>query len=157
MKQPVTQVSPELLAMLNEGIALELQVSIQYMMQHIQWSGIKGFAVQNELKSIAMSEMKHAESIAERLFYLGGIPTVTPAPITVSMELLEMLNDNVAAEAATVDLYKRIIVQAVSESDEATAQIFRGILVDEESHHDTFMTLLETYDQEAIIWQQQQE
>ena len=27
--------------------------------------------------------MKHAETIAERLFYLGGIPTTKPNPIFV--------------------------------------------------------------------------
>lgn len=35
--------------------------------------------------------MKHAEAIAERLFYLGGIPTITPAPIFVGESLKEMI------------------------------------------------------------------
>jgi bacterioferritin len=46
-----------------------------------QWSGVKGFAAQEELKKIAIAEMKHAETIAERLFYLGGILTTKPNPI----------------------------------------------------------------------------
>ncbi|MCS7114374.1 MAG: ferritin, partial [Nitrososphaerota archaeon] len=37
-------VSKKLLDMLNDAIARELQVSIQYMWQHVQWSGVKGFA-----------------------------------------------------------------------------------------------------------------
>ncbi|MEM3615729.1 MAG: ferritin-like domain-containing protein, partial [Candidatus Methanomethylicia archaeon] len=67
-------VSKELLELLNEAVASEMQVSIQYMWQHVQWSGIKGLAVKDTLKSIAIQEMKHAERIAERLFYLGGKP-----------------------------------------------------------------------------------
>jgi bacterioferritin len=31
--------------------------------------------VQSELKSIAIAEMKHAEAMADRLYYFGGIPT----------------------------------------------------------------------------------
>jgi bacterioferritin len=72
--------SKKLLEMLNKAIARELQVVIQYMWQHVQWSGIKGFAVQDEIEKIAITEMKHAEKIAERLFYLGGIPTTKPEP-----------------------------------------------------------------------------
>ncbi|MEM3063023.1 MAG: ferritin, partial [Nitrososphaerota archaeon] len=42
------KVSKELLELLNDAIAAELQVSIQYMWQHVQWRGVKGFAVQEE-------------------------------------------------------------------------------------------------------------
>jgi len=49
--------------------------------------GVKGFAVHGELKSIAIAEMKHAESIAERLYYLGEIPTTKPTPIVVGTSL----------------------------------------------------------------------
>jgi bacterioferritin len=57
-------VSKKLLELLNDAIAREMQVSIQYMWQHVQWSGVKGFAVQEELKKVAITEMKHAEAIA---------------------------------------------------------------------------------------------
>ena len=66
--------SKELLDMLNRGIARELQVSVQYMWQHVLWRGVKGFAVKDELRSIAITEMKHAEAIAERLAYLCRNP-----------------------------------------------------------------------------------
>ncbi|MCX7912638.1 MAG: ferritin-like domain-containing protein [Dehalococcoidales bacterium] len=140
---PVTKVSQKLLEMLNEAIASELQVSIQYMWQHVQWGGVKGFAVQEELKSIAIAEMKHAEAIAERLYYLGGIPTTKPAPIFVGSNLKEMISQDMKDEASAIDLYKRIIEQARKEGDETTNRLFREILEEEEDHHDTFTTLLE--------------
>ena len=74
--------SSKLLDLLNKAIARELQVSIQYMWQHVQWSGVKGYAVQAEFKNISMTEMKHAEKIAERIFYLGAKPTTKPDAIT---------------------------------------------------------------------------
>jgi len=48
--------SKELLDLLNKAIARELQVAIQYMWQHVLWKGVEGFAVQEELKSIAITE-----------------------------------------------------------------------------------------------------
>jgi bacterioferritin len=140
---PVTKASKELLDLMNDAIAREIQVAIQYMWQHVQWGGVKGFAVQEELKKIAIVEMKHAETIAERLFYLGGIPTTKPSPIFVGASLKEMLAQDVKDEANAIDLYRKIIEQARKEGDESTNLMFRHILEQEEGHHDTFTTLLE--------------
>ncbi|MGB9677559.1 MAG: ferritin-like domain-containing protein [Candidatus Ratteibacteria bacterium] len=133
----------ELLELLNEAIARELQVSIQYMWQHVQWRGVKGFAVQEELKKVAITEMKHAEAIAERLFYLGGTPTTIPTPIFVGENLKEMIERDVKDEEGAIQLYKKIIDIAKKEDDEVTHRLFRSILADEEEHHDLFTSLLE--------------
>ena len=138
-----TKVSQALLDKLNDAIAREIQVAVQYMCQHVQWSGVKGFAVQSELKSIAIAEMKHAESIAERLFYLGGIPTTKPTPIFVGNTLKEMIQRDVEDEEGAIKLYKQIVEMARKEGDETTNRLFREILQQEEDHHDTFTTLLE--------------
>ncbi len=135
--------SAKLLEMLDQSIARELQVSIQYMWQHVQWSGVKGFAVQEELKSIAIAEMKHAEAIAERLFYFGGIPTTKPTPIFVGQNLKEMIEQDVKDEEGAIKLYKQVIEVAKSEGDETTYNLFQDILADEEGHHDTFTSLME--------------
>jgi len=137
------KVSAGLLDLLNKGIAREIQVSIQYMWQHVLWSGVKGFAVQSELKSIAITEMKHAEAIAERLYYLGGTPTTKPDPIFVGKTLKDMIKQDVKDEEGAIKLYNQIIDQARKEGDEVTNRLFRQILADEEDHHDTFTTLLE--------------
>ncbi len=135
--------SEKLLEMLNAAIAREIQVSIQYMWQHVQLSGAKGFAVKEELKKIAITEMKHAEAIAERLFYLGGTPTTKPAEIFVGKTLKEMVERDIKDEENAISLYKEIIAQARLEKDETTAFLFQNILKDEEEHHDTFTTIIE--------------
>ena len=139
----IRKASPELLDLLNKAIAREIQVSVQYMWQHVLWSGVKGFAVKEELKSTAISEMKHAETIAERLNYLGGIPTTKPDPIFVGKTLSEMIAQDKKDEEAAIELYHKIIEVARNEGDEVTHRLFRQILADEEDHHDTFSTLLE--------------
>lgn len=136
-------VSKELLELLNKAIGRELQVSIQYMWQHVLWKGAKGFAIKDELKKIAITEMKHAEEIAERLAYLGGIPTTKPDPIFIGETLKEMIERDKMDEEYAIKLYKEIIKKAESEGDIITVEIFKKILADEEEHHDTFTSLLE--------------
>lgn len=135
--------SKELMEMLNQAIAREIQVSVQYMWQHVLWKGVKGFAVKEELKKIAVQEMKHAEAIAERLNYLGGIPTTKPTPIFVGDSLREMLEQDKKDEEGAIALYRKILETARKDGDEVTKSLFRDILAEEEGHHDTFTTLLE--------------
>ena len=139
----VPKVSKELLDLLNEAIAREMQVSIQYMWQHVQWTGIKGFMIRDELKKIAITEMKHAEAIAERLVFLGGKPTTKPAPINVGESLKEMIEQDLKDEEGAIELYKKIIELAEKEGDYVTADLFRDILKDEEEHYDFFKSILE--------------
>jgi bacterioferritin len=141
MKKP--KASKELMDLLNKAIAREIQVAVQYMWQHVLWSGVKGFAVKDALKSIAIEEMKHAEAIAERLNYLGGIPTTKPDPIKVGTSLKEMIKQDQKDEESAIELYRKIIIVARKEEDEVTHRLFRQILADEEEHHDVFSTLLE--------------
>lgn len=135
--------SKEMLDLLNQAIAREIQVSIQYMWQHVLWKGVKGYAVKDGFRNIAIEEMKHAEIIAERLNYLGGVPTTKPAPIFVGDSLAEQIENDVKAEVEAIDMYKKIIDLAKKEHDDVTEELFRKILTDEEDHHDTFTTLLE--------------
>ncbi len=135
--------SQELLNYLNKAIARELQVSIQYMWQHVVAKGVKGAVVADELKKIAISEMKHAEAIAERLDYLGGVPTSQPSQINVGEKFEEMLNFDVKAEEEAITMYKEIIKLAENENDITTKTLFEGILSEEEDHHSYFKTILE--------------
>jgi bacterioferritin len=135
--------SPKLLDMLNQAIARELQVSIQYMWQHVQRKGIEHFTVSEDFKKIAIVEMKHAEKIAERLWYLGGNPTIQPSPIRVGDKLPEMIAFDVKAELEAINMYKEIMLLAEKEGDVATKEIFEEIEEEEEEHHDFFTSLLE--------------
>ncbi len=135
--------SSELIDLLNDAIAREIQVSIQYMWQHVRIYGFDHLAIADELKKIAIEEMKHAESIAERVDYLGGIPTTKPAEIRVGNKPEEMIEFDKEAEEGAIKLYRRIIEKAEGEKDYVTKKLFQDILADEEEHHNTFKGLLE--------------
>jgi bacterioferritin len=135
--------SKKLMEKLNEAIARELQVTIQYMWHHVMIRGPFADAVGEPIKKIAIEEMKHAESIAERLDYLGGVPTIKPTPIEISGDLKEILKADINAEEEAISLYKDIINIAAAENDIVTKRLFENILEDEEEHHNTFTTFAE--------------
>jgi bacterioferritin len=131
-----------LLDLLNKGIARELQVSIQYMWQHVQVTGINGAIVEDIFKKIAIAEMKHAEKLAERLDYLNGVPTTKPDPIFVDDNLLEMLRHDEQNEEEAITLYKQAIQVAASEGDFTTRRLLENILAEEENHINIFGKLI---------------
>jgi bacterioferritin len=135
--------SKKLQEMLNEAIAREIQVSVQYMWQHVMVRGINAESVGGVFKTTGITEMKHAEAIAERLDYLGGIPTTKPTPIEIGKTAKEMLRINKKAEEDAIKLYKEIIALAEKDGDIVTKKLFESILSDEEEHHNQFSTLLE--------------
>jgi bacterioferritin len=134
--------SNELKEKLNDAIAREIQVSIQYMWQHVTVPGLHAQSVGGVFKKFAITEMKHAEEIAERLNNLGGTPTTKPTPITVGKTMKEMLEVNAKAEKEAIALYREIIKMAEKEEDIVTRKLFESILVDEEEHYYVFMGLL---------------
>jgi len=138
----VQKASSTLTEMLNKAIAREIQVSVQYMWQHIMAKGHESADISDVFKKVAVAEMKHAEKIAERLFYFDVTPTTKPDPLKIVTSIREMLEADAQAEEEAIDLYKKIIKQAASENDSTTRLLFEEILADEEDHHDTFTTLL---------------
>jgi bacterioferritin len=155
--------SVELIDLLNQAIARETHVSIQYIVQHCIGVG-KGvgapgrtpsarrgrFVASNwpvwlpgsTLKQIAITEMKHSEAIIERVVVLGGEPTTDPGPILVGTTVEEMLALDREQERGAIELYKRIIGVARDEGDDVTEKLFQQILSDEEAHHRVFSDLL---------------
>jgi len=138
----VQKASPKLTEMMNQAIAGELQAIVQYMWHHIMVKGLSSSSLMDVFEDISVEEMKHAEKIAERLFYFDVNPTTKPNPIAVGGDATQMLKADVKAEEEAITLYKDIIKQAASEGDDTTRLLFEEILAEEERHHDTFTTLL---------------
>lgn len=131
-----------LLDILNRSIAREIQVSIQYMWQHVMAVGMKSPAIREIFEETAIDEMKHAEAFAERLDLLGGVPTTTPDPIKVGGTLREMIEFDLQAEVEAIELYKQAIQIAIDAKDPVTRLMYEEILETEEEHWKTFQDLL---------------
>jgi bacterioferritin len=131
-----------LLDILNQSIARELAVSIQYMWHHIMAMGLQSAEVEEIFQEIAVEEMKHAEKFAERLDYLGGVPTTKPAPIITGGSVEKMLADDKKAEEEAIALYKKAIQISIDNNDPVSRRLYEDTLSAEEDHHNKFRTLL---------------
>ena len=61
------------------------------------------------LKKVAIAEMRHAESISERIVVLGSEPTTQPDAITIGSTPKDMLGIDRREEQGAIELYKHII------------------------------------------------
>lgn len=134
--------SPKLIELLNKGVSRELQVSLQYMWDHVRIISMAADTVGDVFRKIAIEEMKHAEQISERIDYLGGVPTTNVDPVVIGKTPVEMIELGKKAEEEALVLYKATIKQAVEEGDVVTRHLFEDILEDEEEHHHIFTHLL---------------
>ena len=155
--------STELIDLLNDAINREIHVSVLYMLQHSIWSvpdkvtsekqkqlGQKKFIGSHSavwlpgssLKKIAITEMRHAEAISERVVQLGGQPTLGLKPVELGNTPAEILEIDKDQEAVAIQLYTQIITVADKEIDEITKALFNKILKDEEKHLKIFSDLI---------------
>ena len=125
---------------LNEALATELAAITQYMWHHVMAMGLEAPSASEEFKKASIDEMKHAEDLAERLNYLGGIPTAKPTEIKVGGDLKKMIRDDLANENTAIAMYKKMI--KMCGDDPTTRRLLEKILADEEEHADTWETLL---------------
>lgn len=134
--------SKKIIDALNEDREFELGAIMQYMGHHYEAEGMESPAIIELFKKTAIDEMKHAEMLAERIVYLGGIPSTKPAPIMKGGELRKMVSDDLAAENGAIERYKKHIKLCIDEGDPTTRLMLEGILSQEEEHADLWETTL---------------
>jgi len=126
--------SEKFLQMLNEALAEEMASIFQYMWDHILARGMDSLAIAEKFKELAMTEMRHAYMLAERIDLLGGTPTTQVGPIKIGGDLEKMVRDNLQLEYEAIDMYRRLIEQAEAEKDYASRRLLEEILKDTEEH-----------------------
>jgi bacterioferritin len=134
--------------LLNQAVSREIQVSLQYMLQHAKMEKLirkciaenilldktTYEAVGKFLREIAIEEMKHAAAAMERIYYLGGEATTKSGKIAVGNSLSEFAKLGVKAEEEALVLYRKIIEDAGNMGDWETREMFEGIYSAEEKH-----------------------
>lgn len=127
---------------LNIDRTYELGAVIQYMGHHYEGDGLESPAVLEIFKKTAVDEMKHAELLAERIVYLGGVPVQKPSPIKRGGDLKSMIKDDLEAENGAIARYKEHVKLCDELGDSTTRLMLEGILSQEEGHADKWETIL---------------
>jgi bacterioferritin len=128
--------SPEVLEQLNKALREELTAINQYFL-HAEMCENWGYDRLSEyIKMQSIGEMKHAESLMERILFLDGIPNMKPLELTVGKTVKDMIQSDLELELGAVKMYNEGIRIAVENKDNGSRDLFVFLLKDEESHVD---------------------
>jgi len=128
---------------LNIDIGLEIGAIIQYIMHEVMAEGMESPAIMEKFESTSRDEMKHLEKLAQRVNYLGGVPSTKPAPIKVGGIIKKMMQDDLDGEYTAIKTYKSHVKMCDEIGDTTTRLMLEEILTDEENHADTWETILQ--------------
>ncbi|HTC40089.1 MAG TPA: bacterioferritin [Candidatus Acidoferrales bacterium] len=128
--------SAKVIEQLNKALREELTAINQYFL-HAEMCENWGYERLSEyIKMQSIGEMKHAESLMERILFLDGSPSMKPLELTVGKNVQEMLQSDLDLEVGAVRDYNIAIQIAVEEKDNGSRDLFVQLLKDEESHVD---------------------
>jgi len=141
----------DIIELLNDVLTAELTAINQYFIHAKMcdnW-GYRRLAEHGRHESI--DEMKHAETLIERILYFDGVPNMQRLfPVRVGETVPEQFDLDVQLEYAAVERLNRGIATAVERGDNGTRELLAAILVAEEEHIDWLETQQETIRQVGV-------
>jgi bacterioferritin len=129
--------NPKVIALLNEALKEELTAINQYflhaeMCENWHYDRLGGY-----IKKQSIDEMKHAESLIERILFLDATPNMTEAmQLAVGKTVKDQLESDLKLEVEAVSMYNRAVKVSREEGDNTSRELFERLLKDEEEHVD---------------------
>jgi bacterioferritin len=129
--------SPKVIELLNEALKEELTAISQYFLHAEMCENWHYEKLGEYIKKQSIDEMKHAESLIERILFLDGTPKMTELlQISVGQNVKEQIENDLKLEIAAVAMYNKAVKACVEEADNASRELFERLLKDEEEHVD---------------------
>lgn len=134
---------PAVLDVLSQALKEELGAISQYFL-HSEMCENWGYERLSELiKKQALGEMKHAEILIERILFLEGLPNMADLPkLNIGKDVKQQIENDLALEVSAVADYNQAVAACQKAGDNATADMLKEILKDEEEHVDFLETQL---------------
>src|SRR4029450_2435954 len=121
---------------LNEALREELTAINQYII-HAEMCHNWGYhALGGYIKKQSIDEMKHAEMLIERLLFLDAVPKMEYLDLNVGQNVKAQIQADLQLEVNAVGMYNKAVQVARENGDDASADLFRRLLKDEEDHVD---------------------
>jgi bacterioferritin len=129
--------SPEVIKVLNEVLRKELTGINQYFV-HSKMCKNWGYEVLAGVHwKESIDEMKHADSLVERILFLEGVRNVAAYDkISVGATAKQQLENDLGLEQAALTVLKPGIKTCLDAHDDASRELLEHIVVDEEHHID---------------------
>ncbi len=134
---------PAVLEALGQMLKEELGAISQYFL-HAEMCENWGYERLSELiKKQSIGEMKHAEILIERILFLEGMPNMGDLPkLNVGRDVKQQIQNDLDLELSAVAEYNNAVATCQKAGDNATADLLKEILKDEEEHVDFLETQL---------------
>ncbi|HEY6489999.1 MAG: bacterioferritin [Terracidiphilus sp.] len=121
---------------LNRALRDELTAVNQYFL-HSEMAENWGYEKYSKsIKKQSIDEMKHAESLMERILFLDGTPSMEPLALSIGKSVREMIEADLKLELGAVESYNEAIRVCVENKDNGSRDLFVRLLKDEEGHVD---------------------
>lgn len=129
---------------LNQARTRELLAIGQYMAQHYELEDAGYGKLGDKIKEIAITEMRHAEALAERIVFLGGVPVTKPqgSPRTKE-EIPALLRIDENLEAGAISQYNEAAAVCGQDGDNISRDLFVKLIGQEEEHLNEFQNTLD--------------
>ncbi|HXT90903.1 MAG TPA: bacterioferritin [Trebonia sp.] len=128
---------------LNEQLTAELTAINQYFLHAKMQENFGWVKLARHTRAESFDEMRHAEKLADRILFLDALPNFQRLlPLRIGQTVTQMFESDMAVETEAVDRLRRGIEYMRSIGDVTSANIFEGILSDEEEHIDYLETQL---------------
>jgi len=124
----------KLTELLNLDLTLEYAAAIQYIQHAAVMTEAQFGDIIKELRIHANEEIAHAITLADKISFLGGVPTIEVGEIKTSDDNIAMLKQDLEGEEDAIRRYKVRIEQAEELKEFALAQQLRNILATEQEH-----------------------
>ena len=126
----------KVLAELNKALKEELTAINQYFLHAEMCENWEYRKLSEYIKKQSIGEMKHAESLMERILFLDGTPSMQPLELKVGGNVKDMIESDLALELGAVKQYNAAIQVATEQHDNGTRDLLVVLLKDEEDHVD---------------------
>jgi bacterioferritin len=135
------QGDPGVIELLNEVLTAELTAVNQYFIHAKMCSNWGYDRLADKVRDESIDEMKHAESLIERILYLEGVPNLQRlGSVRVGQTVPEQLELDLAVEVDAVGRFNAGIAQCVEVGDNGSREMLEEMLVSEEGHVDWLET-----------------
>lgn len=124
----------KVIAELNQALREELTAINQYFI-HAEMCHNWGYhKLGSYIRKQSIDEMKHAESLIERILFLDGTPKMEYLDLNIGASVKEQIAADLKLEVNAVAMYNKAIQVSRDAMDDASRELFAKLLKDEEEH-----------------------